>query len=204
MWPLKVEGKQTCSQQLWPGKRTSKLSGLSSEQQPEQTTWEGYMRNAGGCKGFHGATQSFIQQGLDLIWVVSRVTDDETRWWEHMNLPTDCIQLRCLQKIITIKKTHTVKYQRLSKKVWVMTPCRKWWNSKAVRFDRHISRLLKKDFLESSPKASITLHRQLESRWLVSYVFEVFFKSATWGACVVGALSCKSFVHESWCSHRHL
>lgn len=47
MWPLRTEGKQTCSRQLSSGKRTSKLSGLSSERQPEQTPCEGFVKVEG-------------------------------------------------------------------------------------------------------------------------------------------------------------
>lgn len=85
MQPLRVEGKQTCSRQLSPGKRTSKLSGLSSERQPEQTTWEGFMR-VGGCwvtKGLHGTCWGLTSHTTEALFFFCHFqpdtdeTDDE-------------------------------------------------------------------------------------------------------------------------------
>lgn len=89
MWPLRLEGKQTCSRQLSPGKRTSKLSGLSSERQPEQTTWEGFMRVGWGCcwvtKGLHGASRgSFISYDRGTL--------------TFFRLPSESEMVRCVTK----------------------------------------------------------------------------------------------------------
>lgn len=103
MWPLRLEGKQTCSRQLSPGKRTSKLSGLSSERQPEQTTWEGFMR-----VGWGGGMCCWVTEGLHRASRGSYISYNRGTL-TFFRLPSESEMVRCVTKS-HLKNTKPAKW----------------------------------------------------------------------------------------------